>query len=82
MGALQTIGYEGCTIDAVLTTLHSAGTELLLDVRAVAQSRKPGFSKRQLAAALDQAGIGYVHLQGLVSVQKLRESLESLTVGT
>ena len=62
---LATIGYEGCTIDMVLTTLRDARVGLLIDVRAVPQSRKPGFSKRQLAAALDAAGIGYVHLQGL-----------------
>jgi uncharacterized protein (DUF488 family) len=62
---LATIGYEGCTIEGVLGRLRDASVELLIDVRAVAQSRKPGFSKRQLAASLDEAGIGYVHLQGL-----------------
>ena len=62
---LLTIGYEGCTIDQVLSALHDAGVELLIDVRAVPQSRKPGFSKRQLAAGLDERGIRYVHLQGL-----------------
>ena len=62
---LLTIGYEGCTIDGVLDTLRAAGVGLLIDVRAVPASRKPGFSKRQLAAGLDAAGIRYVHLQGL-----------------
>ena len=37
----------------------------LIDVRAVPLSRKPGFSKRQLAAALHEAGIGYINLRGL-----------------
>jgi uncharacterized protein (DUF488 family) len=37
----------------------------LVDVRAVAASRRPGFSKRQLAASLDERGIGYLHLRGL-----------------
>jgi uncharacterized protein (DUF488 family) len=60
-----TIGYEGCTIADVLTSLRDAKVELLLDVRAVPQSRKPGFSKRQLAAGLDEVGIRYLHLQGL-----------------
>ncbi|MBV8915761.1 MAG: DUF488 domain-containing protein [Acetobacteraceae bacterium] len=60
-----TIGYEGCTIGDVLAELKAAGVTLLIDVRAVPQSRKPGFSKRQLAAGLDEQGIGYVHLQGL-----------------
>ncbi len=62
---LLTIGYEGTTLAHVLDTLRAAGTELLLDVRAVASSRKPGFSKHLLAASLEQAGIGYLHLQGL-----------------
>ncbi|HEX6014876.1 MAG TPA: DUF488 domain-containing protein, partial [Geminicoccaceae bacterium] len=51
--------------DAVLGTLAAAGVRLLVDVRAVAASRRPGFSKRQLAAGLAEAGIGYLHLRGL-----------------
>ncbi|HVY16207.1 MAG TPA: DUF488 domain-containing protein [Rhodopila sp.] len=74
---LQTIGYEGCTIDAVVDTLRAAGTKLLIDVRAVAQSRKPGFSKRQLAAALDEAGIAYVHLQGLGTPKPGRDAVRA-----
>jgi len=65
MDELLTIGYEGCTIADVLAELRAARVSLLIDVRAVPQSRKPGFSKRQLAAELDEQGIGYVHLQGL-----------------
>ncbi len=37
----------------------------VIDVRAIAQSRKPGFSKRSLAASLATSGIGYVHLRPL-----------------
>jgi uncharacterized protein (DUF488 family) len=74
---LQTIGYEGCTIDAVVATLREAGTKLLIDVRAVPQSRKPGFSKRQLAAALDEAGIAYVHLQGLGTPKPGRDAVRA-----
>ncbi|HTK14359.1 MAG TPA: DUF488 domain-containing protein [Xanthobacteraceae bacterium] len=62
---LFTIGYEKATAPAVLGELKSAGVELLVDVRAVAASRRPGFSKRQLAAGLDETGIGYLHLQKL-----------------
>ncbi len=62
---LLTIGYEGTTLAHVLDTLHAAHAELLIDVRAVASSRKPGFSKRLLGASLEQAGIGYLHLQAL-----------------
>jgi uncharacterized protein (DUF488 family) len=74
---LQTIGYEGTTVDAVLATLRSAGVTLLLDVRAVAASRKPGFSKRQLAAGLDAVGIGYVHLQGLGTPKPGRDAVRA-----
>jgi uncharacterized protein (DUF488 family) len=74
---LATIGYQGATTDGVLRTLQSAGVKLLLDVRAVPQSRKPGFSKRQLAAALDQAGIGYVHLQGLGTPKPGRDAVRA-----
>ena len=54
---LFTIGYEQAKPDAVLGELKRAKIALLIDTRAVAASRRPGFSKRQLAAALDEAGI-------------------------
>ena len=62
---LFTIGYEQATQDALIGELKRAKVRLLVDTRAVANSRKPGFSKRQLAAALDANGIAYLHLQKL-----------------
>ena len=62
---LFTVGYEQAKPAAVLGELKRAKIELLVDTRAVAASRRPGFSKRQLAAALDEEDIGYVHLQKL-----------------
>ncbi|AMN41707.1 hypothetical protein RHPLAN_32730 [Rhodoplanes sp. Z2-YC6860] len=62
---LFTIGYELAKPDAVIAELKRAKVKLLVDTRAVAASRKPGFSKRQLAASLDENGIGYLHLQKL-----------------
>jgi len=62
---LFTVGYEQAKPAAVLGELKRAKIELLVDTRAVAASRRPGFSKRQLAAALDDEGISYVHLQKL-----------------
>ena len=62
---LFTIGYEQAKPAAVLDELKRTKIELLVDIRAVAASRRPGFSKRQLAASLDEAGIGYIHLQKL-----------------
>jgi uncharacterized protein (DUF488 family) len=77
MPKLVTIGYEGTTIDTVLTTLRDAGVGLLIDVRAVPLSRKPGFSKRQLAAALDESGIAYVHLQALGTPKPGRDAVRA-----
>jgi len=62
---IATIGYQAATVESFLRALGSAGIELLVDVRAVASSRRPGFSKARLAATLAEAGIGYVHLRGL-----------------
>lgn len=62
---LFTIGYEQTPAKAVLDELERAGVKLLVDVRAVASSRRPGFSKTQLAAGLDERGISYLHLRGL-----------------
>src|SRR5262249_20228803 len=62
---LFTIGYEQAKPAAVFGELERAKIELLVDTRAVAASRRPGFSKRQLAGSLDEAGIGYIHLQKL-----------------
>jgi uncharacterized protein (DUF488 family) len=62
---LFTIGYEQTPAKAVLDELEQAGVKLLIDVRAVASSRRPGFSKNQLAAGLEERGISYLHLRGL-----------------
>jgi uncharacterized protein (DUF488 family) len=62
---LFTIGYEQTPPKAVLDELQSAGVKLLVDVRAVTSSRRPGFSKNQLAASLDERGIAYLHLAAL-----------------
>ena len=63
--ALFTIGYEKTLLRDVLTTLTAAGVSTLIDVRDRPISRRPGFSKRQLAAAVEEAGIRYVHLAAL-----------------
>jgi uncharacterized protein (DUF488 family) len=63
--SLFTIGYEKALLGDVLATLTGAGVTTLLDVRDRPISRRPGFSKRQLAAALDEAGMRYFHLQAL-----------------
>lgn len=65
MRSIATIGYQAATVGSFLDALREAGVELLVDVRAVASSRRPGFSKTRLAANLQDAGIEYLHLRGL-----------------
>lgn len=48
-----------------LAALKEAGVERVIDVRALPLSRRPGFSKSPLRAALEEAGIYYVHLKAL-----------------
>ena len=62
---LFTIGYEQAKPSAVLDEIAVARIDILVDTRAVAASRRPGFSKRQLAASLDKNGVAYLHLQKL-----------------
>lgn len=71
---LATVGYETATQAAMVETLRRAKVSLLVDVRAVASSRRPGFSKTSLAAALGEAGIDYLHLRGLGTPAKGREA--------
>jgi uncharacterized protein (DUF488 family) len=71
---LFTIGYEKSKPDALMAELKRAKVKLLVDTRAVAASRKPGFSKRQLAATLDENGIAYLHLQKLGTPDEGRQA--------
>jgi uncharacterized protein (DUF488 family) len=75
--SLFTIGYEQARSPAVIDELKRAGIGLVVDTRAVAASRRPGFSKRQLAAGLDEAGIGYLHLQKLGTPKVGRDAARS-----
>jgi uncharacterized protein (DUF488 family) len=71
---LFTIGYEQTPVKAVLDELEKARVKLVVDVRAVSASRRPGFSKNQLAAELDEREISYLHLRGLGTPKDGREA--------
>jgi uncharacterized protein (DUF488 family) len=71
---LFTIGYEATTIGEFLDVLKSAGVERVIDVRAVPNSRRPGFSKTPLRNALAEVGIDYVHLRALGTPAEGREA--------
>ena len=69
-----TIGYEAATMADFLAALTTAGVERVIDVRAVPNSRRPGFSKTPLRNALAEAGIDYVHLRALGTPAAGREA--------
>jgi len=71
---LFTIGYEKARLADVIAVLKAVGTTTLIDVRDRPQSRRPGFSKRQLAAGLEEAGIRYVGLKALGTPPEGREA--------
>jgi uncharacterized protein (DUF488 family) len=74
---LNTIGYEGATPEDFLATLAAAKIRFVFDIRDRAQSRRPGFSKSALAAALLEAGIGYLHLKELGDPKDGRDAARS-----
>lgn len=67
------VGYEGRTLDQVVTELRGWGVTTLVDVRLNAISRKRGFSKKALTEGLEAAGIAYVHLPALGNPRDNRE---------
>lgn len=74
---LFTIGYEGRTQAEVIARLKAAGVRRLIDVRAVAASRRPGFSKTILGESLKAEGIDYVHLRALGTPKAGREAVRA-----
>ena len=65
MNTVYTIGYEGIEIDLFASTLKAVGIKVLADVRAIALSRKKGFSKNALKSRLEREGIIYIHFSDL-----------------
>jgi uncharacterized protein (DUF488 family) len=58
-------GYEGRSVDEMMSTLRTWGARTVVDVRLNPVSRKPGFSRKSLSAKLQEAGIQYVHMRAL-----------------
>ncbi|WP_173977170.1 DUF488 domain-containing protein [Magnetospirillum sp. LM-5] len=74
MTIVRTIGYEGAALTDFLATLETAGVTVVADIRELPVSRRKGFSKSALAKALDDRGIGYVHLPSLGDPKEGREA--------
>ena len=74
MNKLATIGYETDTQNGLIRRLKAAEVELVVDVRAVASSRKAGFSKTLLGNSLNAEGVDYLHLRALGTPKPGREA--------
>jgi len=72
---IYTIGYEGYTIEKFIKKLKDSNIQQLIDVRAIALSRKNGFSKTILKFELNKVGIKYEHLKDLGSPKDVRYNL-------
>lgn len=78
---LSTIGYQDDPQPLVIQKLKDAGVKIVLDVRAVASSRRAGFSKSLLAASLGEAGIEYLHLRQLGTPKSGRDAARKGHIG-
>ncbi|MXO60058.1 DUF488 family protein [Altererythrobacter salegens] len=65
MPPILTIGYEQASQAALVGALVEARVEVLADIRYLPLSRRPGFSKNSLKAAVEDAGIAYRHFRDL-----------------
>jgi hypothetical protein len=74
---LQTIGYEGKSLESYLNLLIRAGVNVLCDVRRSPISRKYGFSKNTLASACAGVGIWYEHIPELGIASEQRQDLNT-----
>lgn len=81
MMTIFTVGYEGATQGDVIARLKAAGVQTLVDVRAVAASRRAGFSKTILGESLRAEGIAYVHLRALGTPKAGRDAARKGRVG-
>lgn len=71
---LYTIGYEGLSTDAFMALLEQHRIDVVVDIRELPLSRKPGFSKKALAQWLDSAGFAYRHIAALGCPKPVRDA--------
>ncbi|BCU76852.1 DUF488 domain-containing protein [Luteolibacter sp. LG18] len=74
---LATIGYEGKSLEAYLNSLLESAVTILCDVRRNPLSRKYGFSKNSLKAAVEAIGVRYEHLPELGIDSEERQELKT-----
>ena len=76
IATIVSVGYQGRSVDELIDVLRDGGVELLVDVRLNPISRKPGFSKKPLSDALEEAGLGYRHERGLGNPRDNRDPFD------
>jgi len=82
MSTLFTVGYQGADPDRLVEALAAEGVTVVADVRAVALSRKRGFSKNKLRDRLAESGLGYRHFIDLGTPKAGREAARAGDAGT
>lgn len=75
--SIYTIGYEGLDMNDFLALLHAGNVEMVVDIRELPLSRKPGFSKSGLRDTLNLQGFDYMHVPELGCPKPIREQYRS-----
>ncbi len=75
--SVYTIGYEQSRPEEFAARLLKAQIDVVIDVRAVPLSRKPGFSKNKLRASLTAMDLEYMHFVGLGAPREVRDTLRA-----
>ena len=71
------IGYEGKSVEELITVLAEHDVDVLVDVRENPISRKRGLSKRRFSELLHLEGIGYLHERSLGNPRDNRDAFRS-----
>lgn len=71
-----TIGYEKASFQDFLRTLHRDKITLLIDIRAIAWSRRPEFAQDNLSKSLAAQNISYRHMKALGNPAKIRDAAD------
>lgn len=77
MATVHTLGYQQRHIDNFVEELQRVGIDIVVDVRDVPWSRKPGFSRQRLADSLALIGIDYVHAKYAGNPKAIRDRAQS-----
>ena len=82
IATMFSVGYEGRTLGDFLQAIANHRVDVLVDVRLTPLSRKRGFSKTALSAALSDRGIDYLHLRELGNPKENRAAFQGPAVAS